>query len=73
MYGNTGTGKTYSMGLLDVLDEERGGLVPDALRYVFGVLSISFCYPERSSYKNYRVSVSFCEIYMDEVYDLLAL
>lgn len=40
VYGNTGTGKTYSMGLLDLIEEHSNGLVPDALRYVFSILSI---------------------------------
>lgn len=39
VYGNTGTGKTYSMGLLDLMDDSKNGLVPDALRYLFGMLS----------------------------------
>lgn len=39
------------MGLLDMLDEERGGLVPDALRYVFGVLSSSFVMQKGAAFR----------------------
>jgi len=35
MYGNTGTGKTYSMGLLDMIDSTSRGIVPDSIRYIF--------------------------------------
>lgn len=49
VYGNTGTGKTYTMGLLDSLDEQSRGIVPDTLRYIFNrlhpnlpAISISF-------------------------------
>lgn len=48
VYGNTGTGKTYTMGLLDSLDEHSKGIVPDTLRYIFKLqpthpsISISF-------------------------------
>jgi hypothetical protein len=38
MYGNTGTGKTYSMGLLDMVEPSSRGIVPDSIRYIFDLL-----------------------------------
>ena len=46
------------MGLLGELNTKSEGIVPDSLRYIFG-----------SGVKN--MSLSFSEIYMDEVYDML--
>lgn len=37
MYGHTGTGKTYTMGLLDSVGKKSEGIVPEALRYIFKV------------------------------------
>ena len=65
VYGNTGTGKTYSMGLLNTLQSNSAGIVPNSIRYVFDQLT--------RKKAQYDVSISFSEIYMDEVYDLLAL
>jgi hypothetical protein len=38
VYGNTGTGKTYTMGLLDLVGPHSRGIVPDSLRYIFALL-----------------------------------
>lgn len=35
VYGNTGTGKTHTMGLINEITHESKGLVPDALRHIF--------------------------------------
>lgn len=40
VYGNTGTGKTYSMGLLNTVDMDSTGIVPDSLKYIFQMKSI---------------------------------
>lgn len=37
VYGHTGTGKTYTMGLLDSVDDNSKGIVPESLRYIFKV------------------------------------
>ena len=41
MYGNTGTGKTHSMGLLNLVDGSSRGIVPDSLRYIFNLVRSS--------------------------------
>lgn len=37
VYGHTGTGKTYTMGLLDNVNNNSKGIVPESLRYIFKV------------------------------------
>lgn len=70
VYGHTGTGKTYTMGLLDNVNKDSKGIVPEAFRYLFKIKN-------KIEEKNYQgkemimISVSFNEIYMDEVYDML--
>jgi Cdc6-like AAA superfamily ATPase len=39
VYGNTGTGKTYSMGLLNLMSHDSEGIVPNSLRYIFEMKS----------------------------------
>jgi hypothetical protein len=50
------------MGLLEQLTADSSGIVPDALRQVF-----------KESSESYSLSISFCEIYMEDVYDLLCV
>lgn len=64
VYGNTGTGKTYSMGLLNKMNNESEGIVPDSIRYIFQM-------KRKKCYDSYNISISFCQVYMDQVYDLL--
>lgn len=35
VYGNTGTGKTHTMGLINEIYPDSRGLVPDALHHIF--------------------------------------
>lgn len=58
-YGQSGTGKTYTMGL----NSEEGGTIQRSIDKVFEKL-------DRSD--NFEVSVSFVEIYNEKVYDLLS-
>ena len=60
MYGNTGTGKTYSMGLLDLVEPNIRGIVPDSIRYIFDLLCKKLSYEEKRQYQHYGVSISFC-------------
>lgn len=63
-YGQTGTGKTYTMeGNLD--SDEGRGLVPRATAAVFNALA-------GVDYLDHTVTVSYLEIYNEELCDLLA-
>nr|XP_057912856.1 kinesin-like protein KIF3C [Doryrhamphus excisus] len=63
-YGQTGTGKTYTMqGMW--LDPEKRGVIPNAFDHIFTHISRS------QSDKQYLVRASYLEIYREEVRDLL--
>ena len=63
-YGQTGTGKTYTMeGIKD--DAERKGVIPNSFDQIFGHISVSVG-------QQYLVRASYLEIYQEEVRDLLA-
>lgn len=64
VYGQTGTGKTYTMGLLSRISENSEGLVPSSLQYLFKSL-------EDKPRSSYEVSLSFYQLYLDEIHDLL--
>ena len=38
-YGQTGTGKTYTMGILDRIDDQHAGIIPRSLSHIFGHVS----------------------------------
>ncbi len=65
-YGQTGTGKTYTMEG-DMTSTERAGIIPRAVYAVFDVLA-STC----ASAGDYEVTVSHLEIYQEEMHDLLS-
>ncbi|KAK8800778.1 hypothetical protein WA158_000103 [Blastocystis sp. Blastoise] len=61
-YGQTGTGKTYTMeGNFD--DPSQYGIIPRSVNYIFQQLSVF-------NPKQYHVKISFLEIYNEELYDL---
>ncbi|KAK5611754.1 Kinesin-like protein kif3c [Crenichthys baileyi] len=63
-YGQTGTGKTYTMqGVW--LDPEKQGVIPNAFEHIFTHISRS------QSDKQYLVRASYLEIYREEIRDLL--
>ncbi|XP_077566642.1 kinesin-like protein KIF3C [Stigmatopora nigra] len=63
-YGQTGTGKTYTMqGMW--LDPEKRGVIPNAFDHIFTHISRS------QSDKQYLVRASYLEIYREEIRDLL--
>ncbi|XP_061076070.1 kinesin-like protein KIF3B [Conger conger] len=62
-YGQTGTGKTYTMeGVRH--DAERRGVIPNSFEHVFTHIS-------RSQNQQYLVRASYLEIYQEEIRDLL--
>ncbi|XP_076467729.1 chromosome-associated kinesin KIF4A-like isoform X3 [Babylonia areolata] len=69
-YGQTGSGKTYSMGGCYEAslnqDEEAMGIIPRILRDLFNGIT------ERTDY-TFKVTVSYLEIYNEDLLDLLCL
>lgn len=63
-YGQTGSGKTYTMGT-NYSGEEITGVIPRALHDVFTTIN------EKNDW-TFKVSVSFMELYKEQLYDLLA-
>ena len=68
-YGQTGTGKTYTMGILDELEETSLGIIPRSLRHVFGHIDAN------SENSKWTVTVSFYKfiLKMCKICSLLAL
>ncbi|CAH2303053.1 kinesin KIF3B [Pelobates cultripes] len=63
-YGQTGTGKTYTMeGLRG--DPEKRGVIPNSFEHIFTHIS-------RSQNQQYLVRASYLEIYQEEIRDLLS-
>eukprot|EP01133_Synstelium_polycarpum_P006905 gene6906-8027_t len=64
VYGQTATGKTYTMeGVMD--SPEDCGIIPRTIAYIFQTL-------EKAG-SDYNVRVSHLEIYKEEIFDLLAI
>ncbi|RKP07732.1 kinesin motor domain-containing protein [Thamnocephalis sphaerospora] len=64
-YGQTGTGKTYTMeGDLDDLEGYHAGIIPRTLQRLFDVLE--------SDTSEYSVRLSYSELYNEELRDLLS-
>ncbi|GMH65122.1 hypothetical protein TrST_g3437 [Triparma strigata] len=62
-YGQTGTGKTYTMGILQTVereDEEKKGVVPRALEMIFNTGGVD-------------VTMSFMQVYCESIQDLLGV
>jgi len=63
-YGQTGTGKTFTMEG-DINNPELRGILPNTFEYIFNSVDTA------SENVEFLVRASFLEVYMDEVYDLL--
>jgi hypothetical protein len=54
-YGQTGTGKTHTMGILDRVENEQAGIIPRALGHIFGHM--------QSHYDtHFTVTISFLQV-----------
>ncbi|CAL1674654.1 unnamed protein product [Lasius platythorax] len=62
-YGQTGTGKTYTMEGAK-MDHERRGVIPRSFEHIFNHIG-------RSENMQYLVRASYLEIYQEEIRDLL--
>lgn len=64
-YGQSGSGKTYTMGTTTtLLNTESEGVIPRALKHIYSVI-------ENDTINSYRIFASFIEIYNDDFIDLL--
>ncbi|WVZ55517.1 hypothetical protein U9M48_006165 [Paspalum notatum var. saurae] len=61
-YGQTGTGKTYTVGRLGKDDPSERGIMVRALEHIFSSMSV----------KTDRVTISYLQLYLESVQDLLA-
>ncbi|KAF0914639.1 hypothetical protein E2562_030700 [Oryza meyeriana var. granulata] len=61
-YGQTGTGKTYTVGRLGKDDPSERGIMVRALEHILSVMSL----------ETDRVAISFLQLYLESVQDLLA-
>lgn len=75
-YGQTGSGKTHSLGILTRVTSESG-IIPRALSHIFGYINATN-ETERAKAKEtglpptkYTVTMSFLQLYLDSVHDLL--
>eukprot|EP01138_Halocafeteria_seosinensis_P005431 gb/GECG01005552.1/.p1 GENE.gb/GECG01005552.1/~~gb/GECG01005552.1/.p1 ORF type:complete len:1139 (+),score=187.64 gb/GECG01005552.1/:1-3417(+) len=64
-YGQTGTGKTYTMGILNRVTGAHTGIIPRGLSHVFGHIA-------QEPHKEWSVSMSFVQIYLETVQDLFS-
>lgn len=64
-YGQTASGKTYTMTGPDIHNDEQKGLIPRMMQEVFDWIEKSDADIE------FSVKVGFCEIYMEKVQDLI--
>ena len=64
-YGQTGSGKTYTMMGADIIDNDLKGLTPRIVEDIFKTIE------EAPAHLEFTVKVSFLEIYMERIRDLL--
>ncbi|OUM69867.1 hypothetical protein PIROE2DRAFT_30407, partial [Piromyces sp. E2] len=67
-YGQTGSGKTYSMGtgLENEINSENQGIIPRAIYELFSILK-----KKNSLEYKYKLSVTYLELYNEDLNDLL--
>ncbi|XP_028135860.1 kinesin-like protein KIF3A [Diabrotica virgifera virgifera] len=64
-YGQSGTGKTYTM-VGDITDNNRKGIVPNIFSHIFAQITLA------NHEYSYAVTVTYLEIYNEEIRDLLS-
>lgn len=64
-YGQTGSGKTHSMGTCYTGGAEEMGVIPRAIQDIFKIVET------RADWK-FHITVSFMELYQEQLYDLLS-
>jgi hypothetical protein len=66
-YGQTGTGKTYTMGVLELVGNEHAGIIPRTISRIFDYVDENM-----NGGKSVTVTLSFLQLYRETVQDLLA-
>lgn len=64
-YGQTGSGKTHSMGTCYTGGDEEMGVIPRAIKEIFRIV-------EEKTDWDFKITVSFMELYQEQLYDLLS-
>ena len=64
-YGQTGSGKTYTIGEIGQLGTRHEGVAHRMIRALYGEI-------ERDMAHSYEVSITFVQIWVERIYDLLA-
>lgn len=67
-YGQTGTGKTYTMGVLEFVSNEHAGIIPRTISRIFDYVDENMA----GGKSNVTVTLSFLQIYRETVQDLLS-
>ena len=62
VYGQTGTGKTHSMGVLNQIEATSKGIIPQSLEFIFS--SLEDLQNERMI-SDWKVHISFFQIYLE--------
>lgn len=65
-YGQTGTGKTYTMGILEFVEDDQAGIIPRALSQIFDYVD------SHAETEEVVVTLSFLQLYRETIQDLLA-
>ncbi|TMW64226.1 hypothetical protein Poli38472_012848 [Pythium oligandrum] len=72
-YGQTGTGKTYTMGMLGLGPPQELGMIPRALQQILSTLDSFNTSPESARRgMQLTLTMSFLQIYLESIQDLLA-
>lgn len=70
-YGQTGTGKTYTMGILEFIKDEHAGIIPRALSQIFDAVD-DLTLDDDDDDSMITIKLSFLQIYRETIQDLLA-
>ena len=67
-YGQTGTGKTYTMGILESVEDEHAGIIPRAIARIFNYVNNDLA----DTNTDVKITLSFLQLYRETIQDLLA-
>lgn len=68
-YGQTGTGKTYTMGILEFINNEHAGIIPRAVAQIFDYVETI---QSQSPFTEVIITLSFLQLYRETIQDLLS-